>query len=160
MRVQRLPIVALLALNVGCVTARIPPDLRDSKRLSVYDITCSEPYQLSVGCKMAIIGTIPVELNGIHFRIAGTVDGRVIAVSDSLGHAAGSSLVGMATLFTVDTQAARLAEAVQAVRAHLVAAGLKITDTIVVTNLGEVQAYLVFTDGNALKALGVGAGVT
>ena len=159
MRSQTL-IVAVLSLATGCATPHIPHELRDSERLSVHKMTCSHPYLLSVGCKMSMIGTIPVELDGATFWVAGSADGRIVAVSDSLGHAAGSSYIGIVTLGTVDVQAARLAKAVQVVLARLKSAGLQVTETVVVTNWGEVQAYLVFTDGDAMKVLGVSTGDT
>jgi hypothetical protein len=149
-----IPIALVFAmLASGCYSTHIPAEFKASPRRSIYGLSCTDPYALTNGCGPAWLTTIPLEIQGVQFLTSSTADGHVILMGDSFGHAVASSLPSFITLGAADPEAERLKKALEVVRQCLAAAAINILEVTVVTNFGEVDGYLVVTDGDAMTAL-------
>ncbi|MCJ7451483.1 MAG: hypothetical protein MUO39_03280 [Steroidobacteraceae bacterium] len=146
--------VAAAILVGGCYSLQIPEEIRDSPRRSIYGISCTEPYALTIGCGKSWLTTIQVEIDGNRFYVASTADGHVVLIGDSFGHAVASADLSFVTLGSIDPEAKRLANALKVVQQRLAAAAIRVLQITVITNFGEVDGYLVETDGDAMTALG------
>lgn len=146
--------VLLLSLN-GCIAMDVPDEIEYSATRSVFGMGCNKPFELTFGCNAWSIANIDYGEDETRVNLSSTEDGKVLIVMNNEAVVFSSAVIEGLTLFTLDPEAIDLGKEVMVLIEELESKGMEIEDVQVISNVLDVSGYILFTDGDALAALGL-----
>lgn len=133
---------------------KVPNDLEVSQTYPMGDMSCDQPVKLEVGCSSWNFADIAYDDGDLHVKLSSTLDGSTLVVVNSASTELGSAIFELLTLQLVDPSALELAVGVRRITETLSGHDIEVVDIYVLTSFLDIWGYILFTDGDALSALG------